>query len=55
MKRRKDGSFRVKVELVEGRTYRYRFLLDGGRWENDWDAQEYAPNEHGTEDSVLRL
>lgn len=55
MKRRKDGVFYVAVYLPAGREYRYRFLLDGTLWENDWDADAYLPNEHGTDDSILRV
>jgi hypothetical protein len=53
MKQKKDGSFYVTVYLQAGNTYRYRFLLDGKRWENDWGAEQYLPNDHGTEDSVI--
>jgi len=53
MTRRKDGSFRVTVGLEPGRSYRFRYLLDGERWENDWAADDYVPNEFGGEDSVV--
>lgn len=53
MKRRKDGSFTVTISLKPGQQYRYKFLLDGERWENDWAAEAYLPNEHGSEDSVV--
>jgi len=51
--RRKDGRFSRSVSLKAGRTYRFRYLLDEQRWENDWAADAYAPNPFGTEDSVL--
>jgi 1,4-alpha-glucan branching enzyme len=53
MKRRKDGSFTLTISLKPGQQYRYKFLLDGERWENDWAAEAYLPNEHGSEDSVV--
>jgi 1,4-alpha-glucan branching enzyme len=53
--RRKDGRFSVTVALETGRDYRFRYLLDGERWENDWEADAYAPNEYGSEDSVVKL
>ena len=53
MKRLKDGSFSVTVSLDAERPYRFRYLLDGERWENDWSADEYLPNSFGTEDSVI--
>ena len=36
-----------------GRRYRFRYLLDGERWENDWEADDYVDNDHGGQDSVI--
>jgi 1,4-alpha-glucan branching enzyme len=55
MTRRKDGRFSTTLSLKTGRQYRYRFLIDGDRWENDWAADAYVVNEFGSEDSVLKL
>ena len=52
--RREGEWFTLTLELEPRRSYRYRYLLDGERWENDWDADEYVPNEFGTDDSVVR-
>ena len=51
--RRKDGSFSGTLSLETGREYRFRYWVDGERWENDWEADKYLPNEFGTEDSVV--
>lgn len=53
--RRKDGRFSATLNLPSGRSYRYRFLVDQQRWENDWAADAYMPNPFGTDDSVLHL
>jgi 1,4-alpha-glucan branching enzyme len=53
--RRKDGRFSTTLSLPGGRSYRYRFLVDQKRWENDWAADAYVPNVFGTDDSVLHL
>ena len=53
MKRRKDGRFSTTISLESGREYRFRYLLDGKKWENDWESDKYAPNEFGTEDSIV--
>ena len=45
----------VTLDLDAGRTYAYRFWIDGDRWENDWRADAYAPNEFGGDDSILDL
>lgn len=55
MKQLKDGGFSVSMSLETGQSYRYRYFLDQERWENDWEADAYVPNEHGTEDSLLEL
>ena len=54
-KRLKDGSFSVTISLPTGQSYRYRFLIDGSRWENDWEADGYVPNVFCCEDSVVDL
>jgi glucan-binding YG repeat protein len=53
MKRLKDGSFSAIMELPKGKEYRFRYLLDGGRWENDWCADRYEPSPFGGENSVV--
>ena len=50
-----DGSFECSLPIEGGRRYQYRFLLDGARWVNDWEADTYWPNVHGRDDSVLDL
>jgi 1,4-alpha-glucan branching enzyme len=55
MGKKKDGTFYTSLYLDAGQTYRYRFLLNGDRWENDWEAEAYAPNAHGTEDSLITV
>jgi 1,4-alpha-glucan branching enzyme len=55
MTKRKDGRFSVTVSLNTEQSYRYRFLLDGTRWENDWAAETYVTNSFGTEDSLIQV
>ena len=55
MKRRKDGSFTLAISLKKGQAYRFRYVLDGERWENDHAADAYVPNPYGSEDSVVQL
>lgn len=55
MKKRKDGGFTVTVSLKPGQEYRFRYFLDGKKWENDWSADAYKPNKYGTEDSVVSV
>jgi hypothetical protein len=55
MERAAEGGFQLTVELPAGRAYRFRYLLDGERWENDWAADAYVPNGFGGEDSLVDL
>jgi 1,4-alpha-glucan branching enzyme len=55
LKRRKQGNFSITLSLDTGREYRYRYWIDQQRWENDWAADKYVPNDFGTEDSVVIL
>jgi 1,4-alpha-glucan branching enzyme len=55
MSRHADGSFSITLALAACKEYRFRYLLDGQHWENDWAADAYVPNPFGTEDSVLKL
>jgi hypothetical protein len=52
---RDDDGFVAQLALQRGRAYRFRYLLDGERWENDWSADAYVPNEFGGDDSVVDL
>jgi 1,4-alpha-glucan branching enzyme len=54
MKRRKGGSYAVTLQLAPGR-YEFRYFLDGERWENEWAADEYVPNEFGLDNSVVEV
>ena len=55
MKKLKDGSFSQTVSLEPGCTYRFRYFLDGERWENDWAADTYLPNTFGGDDSIVQV
>jgi hypothetical protein len=50
-----DGSWRAVVALEPGRSYRYRYLIDGERWENAPGADQYVPNPYGSVDSVITV
>ena len=55
MKLRRDGSFSATISLKSGRSYRFRYLLDGAQWENDPAAVAYVSNAFGSEDSVVEV
>ncbi len=53
MKRAAAGSLSVTLNLASGRDYRFRYLLNETRWENDAHADRYVPNSFGSEDSAI--
>jgi 1,4-alpha-glucan branching enzyme len=53
MTRRKDGRFSATLTLNQGRSYRFKYLVDGDRWENDPGADLYVDNGFGSKDSVI--
>jgi 1,4-alpha-glucan branching enzyme len=55
MKRRPTGDFSVSLDLETGRSYRFRYLIDGCTYENDWEADRYEPNPYGGQDSVVEV
>jgi hypothetical protein len=55
MRRLKNGSFTATLSLETGHNYRFRYLIDGQRWENDWRADRYVKNSFGTDDSVVAV
>lgn len=55
MKKLKNGDFTLTIKLPCNREYRFRYLIDTSRWENDWCADEYAPNPFGADDSLIKV
>jgi len=53
MKKLKSGDFTLTLDLPCSREFSFRYLVDTSRWENDWFADKYIPNDFGTEDSVV--
>lgn len=55
MTKRKDGSLSTTVSLDAGQEYRFRYLLDGERWENDEEADNLVRNRFGSQDCVIDI
>lgn len=53
MTRFKDGSFEVTMTLEPARVYKFRYFIDGHRWENDAYADKYIANGFGWHDSAV--
>jgi 1,4-alpha-glucan branching enzyme len=52
---RLDADWRAGIELEAGRSYRFRYLVDGREWLNDWHADDHVENPGGVYDSVVDL
>jgi hypothetical protein len=51
--KQENGDFIIALELDAGKEYRFRYLIDGKRWENDWHADKYVKSPYDVEDSVV--
>jgi len=55
MKKAKDGTFSVKVEMETGFEQQFRYIADGNIWLNDEAADKYMVSSLGSENSVVIL
>ena len=53
MKKYKNGKFKVTLTLDPNREYRFRYLVNGNQWHNDWDADGYVANPYGGDNSIV--
>jgi 1,4-alpha-glucan branching enzyme len=55
LKMAKTGVWSVSLDLETGKSYQFRYLIDGTNWENDPEADSFIPSGLGSENSVLAL
>ncbi len=55
MKQGTRGDYLITIELKSNMDYRFKYLIDGQHWENDWEADSYIANDVGSEDSVVSV
>ena len=55
MRKTTTGAFFTTCTLITGQSYRFRYLIDGTRWENDEHADDYIANEHGSSDCIVNI
>ena len=56
MKKTKTGTFSLSMELQSNNEYEFRYLVDGTRWETDFEADGVTPIPWGDEhNSVLKI
>lgn len=54
LKKLKNGTFKVTVDLEKDNSYEFKYLVDG-TYVNDDQADAYAMNVFGTENGILNL
>jgi 1,4-alpha-glucan branching enzyme len=52
---RADANWKARIELEVGKRHRFRYLVDGKEWLNDWHADDHVDNPYGSYDSVVDL
>lgn len=50
---RGKGPFRIRVRLPKDDAVQFRYIFDRQWWENDEAADEYWPNDQGSDNSVV--
>lgn len=55
MKKNKDGSFALELDLPTGEKHYFRYLRSDGVWLNDPEADGYERGEFGAENCVVAL
>ena len=53
LKKQKDGSFKGAVDLEKGKSYQYRFFVNGTTWANDPTATNLVQSPFGTLNAVI--
>lgn len=53
MEKFKNGKFKVTLDLEPGRSYQFRYLVNGTQWHNDWEADRYVANPYSGDNSVV--
>lgn len=48
-----EHDWSVSLELKVGNIYRYRYLIDGTEWNNDWHADGYVVGTDGSSFSMV--
>ncbi|UMB60432.1 isoamylase early set domain-containing protein [Lutibacter sp. A80] len=55
MKKLKNGSFKVTIDLPAGNEFQFKYLLDGENWVNDDSADKYVNSGLGAEENSVVL
>ena len=53
LKKFKNGSFKVTIDLETEQEYQFKYLVDGEKWVNDEMADKYVSNGIGHEENSV--
>jgi len=53
MKKLENGNYTTKLDLEKGKEYQFLYLIDGSKWENDWNADKYVKSPYGDNDNSV--
>ena len=53
MKKRENGDYTITLDLKPEREYQFRYLVNGSKWENDWNADKYVKSPYGDSDNSV--
>lgn len=53
--KRKTGGFYTTVKLDAGKSYQFRYVVNESEWVNDNEADAYASNGAGEDNSVVNV
>ncbi len=48
----RDGVWRAAIELPAGRSYQFRYLVDGA-WQTDYHGDGWVDNEYSSQNSIV--
>ncbi|MBF0565813.1 MAG: isoamylase early set domain-containing protein [Nitrospirae bacterium] len=56
LEKTETGDYSITLKLDAGRDYQFKYVIDGTKWENDWNADRYEPvSGGGTDNSVVSV
>lgn len=55
MEQRKDGAFSRTISVEAGKSYHFRYLVDGRWWITDEGADRLVRNAYGSLDGIIEL
>lgn len=55
LKKRKDGSFRLTLNLPTKNAYEFRYLINGSTWVTDSESDKCSWNIYGSQNGIIEV